>query len=129
MKHLMFTAILLAMSNAQAADAPPIAVEAIGNDGGTQPAPCPQHITFNFRITGPENTEVTYRVVRSDGGKSAPVTASLGSAGTLKVNNAMTVGSAKTQEMRAFDGWVKLEVIAPLNVVSAPSEVHMRCSS
>ncbi len=106
----------------------PVEIVVVGNDAPSVPAPCPQHITFRFKIKGAEGQVVTYRFVRSDGGKSATATVSLGLAGVVNAVNAITVGSASKMGMRSFDGWVKLEVVSPDAVTSAPSNFQMECS-
>ncbi len=99
---------------------PKITVAAKISSPGKLAAVCPYTLKFKGEITVNMGCNVTYKIVRSDGGVAAPVTLHFAGAGTQVVNYTWTLGATLV-------GWVAIQVTVPVSVTSNHGDFALAC--
>ncbi len=104
-------------------------LDALGSDGkvgGEEPvllsAACPATVRFKGRITSQKAGEVTYKFVRSDGGKMSTKTLKFEQPGTQSVETSWKLG-------RNFSGWMAIEIETPVKIQSNRASFEVECNN
>jgi hypothetical protein len=84
---------------------------------------CPQRFVFVATIKARAATALSYTWERSDSA-TAPTESVYIDAGSHEVSTYWLLGSARPS---GFDGWERLHILSPEDVVSAPAEFRVRC--
>ncbi|WP_309606072.1 hypothetical protein [Phenylobacterium sp.] len=87
-----------------------------------QRAKCPASVTFNGLIGANASGAVTYRIVRSDGGTGAPKVLKFQGAGQKRIAEIWTLS-------QSLQGSLRIEVLAPNRLTSAPADFALDCES
>jgi hypothetical protein len=101
----------------------------------TYNGPCPAFIQFSGTITdNVGNRDVTYRIIRSDGGTTGAVVIHFDQPGSQTISNPAagpgrpydwTLGDINSP---SYQGWIAIEILQPVQLQSNRAEFSMECT-
>jgi hypothetical protein len=96
----------------------------LGVTPATYSGPCPARFVFTGQIYANKATPVEYKILRSDNVQTTPKTLTFEGEGRQEITYTWEIGDANS--LPAFDGWVLVEAVYPINRKTRSNPVLIR---